>query len=287
MPARSRGRRHGRLLPLVAAGVFACSIVARGAAIHPSVGPTLVVDNSFALDTLDPQRAFNPTSTIVDRAIYDTLFTYRENDLLHPIPLLVRSWTQERARTFTFRLRRDVHFADGTPLTSADVVFSLRRLINLKGNPAFLLAGAKVSAKGGDTVVVRTPTTQAQLPSILANPSTGVVNSNLVKAHGGTSAGDAATADKAEAWFNSSASAGAGSGLYALQTYAPTSQVVLRANTNYWGSKKPAFGAVVVRNMPAASQLLNIRRGSHQIAIDLSAGQARTLQSDQRLRVSL
>src|SRR5690242_6445906 len=102
MPARSRTRRHGRLLPLVAAGVFACSVVARGAAIHRAAGPTLVVDNSFALDTLDPQRAFDPTSTIIDRAIYDTLFTYRKNDLLHPIPLLVRSWTQLRARTFTF-----------------------------------------------------------------------------------------------------------------------------------------------------------------------------------------
>ena len=142
-----------RLPSLVALGVLALAIGASGAGTRVGAAPTLVVDNSFAIDTTDPQRAFDPTASIVDRAVYDTLFTYRRNDLSHPIPLLVRAWTSNRARTFTFRLRRDVHFADGTPLTSADVVFSLRRLVNLKGNPAFLLAGVEVSARGRYTVV--------------------------------------------------------------------------------------------------------------------------------------
>jgi peptide/nickel transport system substrate-binding protein len=249
--------------------------------------PILVVDNSFALDTTDPQRAFDPTSSIIDRAVYDTLFTYRGADLAHPIPLLVRSWTDDGARIFTFRLRPDVHFADGTPLTSADVVFSLRRLINLKGNPAFLLAGAEVSATDDHTVVVRTTTPEAHLPSILANTSTGIVNAKLVVAHGGTDSADADSADKAERWLNSGASAGAGSGPYVLESYSPTSQVVLRANTSYWGSTRPPFGTVVIRNMPAPTQLINIRRGRHQIAIDLSSAQAQTLRGDVRLHVSV
>ena len=47
----------------------------------------------------------------------------------HPAtPWLARSWTVSKdAKTFTFKLRRDVRFSDGTPLTSADVVFSYRR----------------------------------------------------------------------------------------------------------------------------------------------------------------
>ena len=165
---------------------LASSIAANGSETRFAAAPTLVVDNSFALDTVDPQRSFDPTSWIVDRAVYDTLFTYRRNDLAHPIPLLVRSWTSSGAKTFTFRLRRDVHFADGTPLTAADVVFSLRRLVNLKGNPAFLLAGVHVSARDRYTVVVRSATPEAQLRSILATPSTGIVNSRLVRSHGGS-----------------------------------------------------------------------------------------------------
>jgi peptide/nickel transport system substrate-binding protein len=268
-----------------AAALLACTS-ATGAEARFAGAPTLVVDNSFALDTTDPQRAFDPTSTIVDRAIYDTLFTYRQNDLKHPIPLLVRSWTSTDAKTFTFRLKRHVRFADGTPLTSADVVFSLRRLVNLQGNPSFLLSGVDVVAAGKYTVVMRSRTRAAQLPSVLANPATGIVNSKLVKSHGGTDARDADTADRAERWFNSAASQGAGSGPYALQSYSVTSQITLRANANYWGAKKPAFRNVVLRNMPATTQLVNVQRGSHEIAVDLSSDQAQTLIRHKRLHVS-
>src|ERR1700752_218397 len=122
------------LLALVAA------TAALGASSHAAAGSPLVVDNSFTIKTSDPQRAFDPTASIIDRAIFDTLFTYKGGDLSNPIPLLVQSWKATNgAKTFTFQLKKNVHFADGTPLTSADVVFSLNRLINIKGNPAFLL----------------------------------------------------------------------------------------------------------------------------------------------------
>jgi peptide/nickel transport system substrate-binding protein len=244
-----------------------------------------VIDNSFALDTLDPQRSFDPTSNMVDRAIYDTLFAYRGN-VDQPAPLLVQSWSSTGAKTFTFRLKRDVHFADGTPLTSADVVFSLRRLVNLKGNPGQLLPAFTVTAKNRYTVVIQTSIPEPQLPAVLASTATGIVNAKLVEAHGGTDAADASTADQADHWFNTSAAAGAGSGPYELQSITPTSQVVLRPNTNYWDSRQPAFRAVVVRNMPPPSQLLNIQRGSHEVAIDLSSAQALPLLRDKNVRVT-
>jgi peptide/nickel transport system substrate-binding protein len=286
MPRASRIRHLHRLFLLVGVTALTCSIAASGATTQPAAAPTLVVDNSFALDTTDPQRAFDPTSTIVDRAVYDTLFTYEKKDLTHPVPSLVRSWTSAGAKTFTFRLRTDVHFADGTPLTAADVVFSLRRLVNLKGNPAHIFAGLEARAKKRYTVVIESATPAPQLPAILTNSATGIVNSKLVEAHGGTDAADASTADKAEGWFNSPASVGAGSGPYVLESYSPTSQVTLRANPSYWGARKPAFGTVVIRNMSATIQLVNIRRGSHQIAIDISSDQAQTLTGDRSLRVT-
>ena len=249
--------------------------------------PTLVVDNSFALDTLDPHRAFDPTSVIVDRAIYDTLFTYRRGDTSHPVPLLVRSWKSSGSKKFTLQLKKNVHFADSTPLTAADVVFSLRRLINLKGNPSFLLAGVTVSSLNKYTVVLRTSTPELQLPAILACTETGIVNSKLVKAHGGRASRDASKTDTAEKWFNSRDSTGAGSGPYALQANDRTSQITLRRSPNYWGGpRKPRFGTVVIRNMPAPTQFINIRRGAHQIALDLSSAQAKSLANDKKLHVS-
>ena len=132
-------------------------------------------------------------------------------------------------RTYTFDLRRDIRFADGTPMTAADVVFSFRRLINLKGNPAFLLSGVTPSARGRYTVVLRSRTPNTAIPSIVANTSLGIVNSKLARRHGATDGPNAARTDKAERWFNSPASVGAGSGPYVLRQYSTTSQIVARA----------------------------------------------------------
>ena len=81
-PRRADRRRSRR--PLVAASV----LVANGATAR-TASATLVVDNSFTIKTSDPRRAFDPTASLVDHALYDTLFTYKGGDLAHPIPLLV------------------------------------------------------------------------------------------------------------------------------------------------------------------------------------------------------
>jgi peptide/nickel transport system substrate-binding protein len=281
--------RRAVLIASLATAVLAASLLAASGAIaHTTAAPTLVIDNSFTIKTSDPGRAFDPTASMIDRAIYDTLFTYKGDDLAHPIPLLVSSWkASTNAKTFTFQLKKNVHFADGTPLTSADVVWSLKRLVNLKGNPSFLLAGVNIAPAGKYAVVMRSSTPDTELPVILANPSTGILNSALVKQHGGTDAANAAKADKAENWLNSSGSAGAGSGPYTLSAYSTTSQITLVPSTNYWGSKKPQWSSVVVRNMVAATQLLNVARGSHEIALDLSADQAGTLKGNKDVNVSL
>ena len=85
-------RRAAWLLPLSVTLALVCALAAYGATTRSSAGSTLVVDNSFTIKTSDPQRAFDPTASIVDRAIYDTLFTYKGDDLAHPIPLLVSSY---------------------------------------------------------------------------------------------------------------------------------------------------------------------------------------------------
>ena len=270
---------------VTAAGAWGATAVQSRSA-SPAATGTLVVDRSFEIKTADPQRAFEPTASIVDRGIYDTFFTYKGGDLAHPIPQLVRSWTASRdAKTFVFNLRKNVHFADGTPLTSADAVFSFRRLINLKGNPSFLLDGVTASARGRYTVVLRSTTPATALPSILTNTSLGIVNSKLVRKHGGTAAVGADKNDKAEQWLNSAASRGAGSGPYLLQRYSTTSQITLVPNPRYWGARKAAFKTVVIRNMIAPTQLINIQRGKQEIAIDLSADQAQTIKGNKRLNV--
>jgi peptide/nickel transport system substrate-binding protein len=273
-----------------AAFALGVALAASAAAYATSTGSaqpqdTLVVDRSFEIRTSDPQRAFEPTASIVDRALYDTLLTFRGGDVSRPALMAARGYRASRdARTYTFNLRRDIRFADGTPMTAADVVFSFRRLINLKGNPAFLLGGVTVSARGRYTVILRSKTPNTAIPAIVANTSLGIVNSRLAKRNGATDGPNAAKADRAERWFNSPRSQGAGSGPYVLRQYSTTSQIVLEPNPRYWG-RKPAFERVVIRNMVSATQFINIQRGRHEVAIDLSAQQAQGLRNNRRVRV--
>jgi peptide/nickel transport system substrate-binding protein len=290
------GSRIGRLvrIALLPAALLATALLAQGAtamhegAGHATAAGTLVIDRSFEIKTADPQRAFEPTASIVNRGVYDTLLTYKGSDVANPVPLLAQSYKASKdGKTFTFFLRRNVRFANGQPLTAADIVFSFNRLINLKGNPSFLLDGVTVSSKGKYTVVLRSKTPNTALPAITANTSLGIVNSKLVRKNGGTSAPGADKNDKAERWFNSPASLGAGSGPYVLRQYSTTSQIVLAPNKRYSGPNKAKWSSVVVRNQIAPTQLINIQRGVHEVAIDLSADQARSISGNKRLKVVL
>jgi len=270
--------------PIALAAVIAAVLVAAVAATAATAthkgaaaNDTLVVDKSFDLKTSDPQRQYEPTGGIVDRGLYDTLLKFQGADVAHPVPSVATKFVASKdARTYTFTLRKDVHFSDGTPLTSADVVFSFNRLVNLKGNPSFLLAGITTSAKGKYTVVMKSKTPNPAIPVLVANTSLGIVNSKVVKANGGSAAADADKTDKAEAYLNSKS---AGSGPYILKSYSTTSQVVLTRNPKYWGATKPKFTNVVIRNVNSAAQLLNIQRGSNEVSLDLSADQAKGLSS--------
>ena len=63
---------------------------------------------------------------MANKAFYDTLMSSEGADTA-PQPSVAESFdASDDAKTYTFKLRDDVAFADGTPLTSADVLFSFR-----------------------------------------------------------------------------------------------------------------------------------------------------------------
>jgi peptide/nickel transport system substrate-binding protein len=219
---------------------------------------------------------------MVVKAMYDTLLDRAASGKV--VPSLATSFTESPdAKLFKFTLRKDVKFADGTPLTSADVLFSLKRLINLKNDESALVSGITVSAPTSSTVVLRSATSNSALPQILTTASLAILNSKLVKENGGTDAKNASKTDQAARYFNTHS---AGSGPYVLESYSTNSEVRLKANPTYWGAK-PHFDTVVIRNMEAPTQLLNVQRGANEVAVDLSSRQAASLQKNSKLQVHL
>lgn len=77
---------------------------------------------SFGQETLDPTLAEPGTSTGYAGPLWDWLTVYTEGQGLKPG--LAQTWKQE-GLTWTFALRQDVKFHDGTPMTAEDVRFTL------------------------------------------------------------------------------------------------------------------------------------------------------------------
>lgn len=243
---------------------------------------TLVVDQSFVDRGIDPGHEFTPTDNMLVQAMYETLVTF-DPGRTTPRPGLASSWKGSKdAKSFTFTLRKGATFSDGTPVTSRDVVFSLNRLGNLQSSGAFLVAGVTVTAPTPETVVVTSRTANPALLRILATPPTSIVNSAVVAAHGGSAGADAARSDKAESYLQT---ASAGSGPYILSQGTQNQQYALVSNPRYDGTRG-AFPKIVVRNMTAPTQLLNVQRGANEIALDLSGQQAGTLKSSSSLQVT-
>lgn len=230
----------------------------------------LVIDRSFDLRTNDPHRQFEATGTLLHHATHDTLLAFPTTDITEPQPNIASSFeVNDDATEFVFQIRDDVVFSDGTALTAEDVAFSLTRLVNLAGNPSFIFAGFTTEATGDSEVTITAEEPSPGLPFILTNSSTAIVNSALVVENGGSADEDAAEADTAEEWFNTTSLAGHGSGPYVVESFDLETEVVLVRNENYWGDA-PEWPRVVLRNNEAATQRLNVQSGESQLAVDIS-----------------
>lgn len=237
-----------------------------------AAGGTLVVDTFFDLKTVDPGREYEFTGNLLTKAMYDTLLTFSGGDVTKLVPDLASYQMSSDAKTLTLTLTPGRVFSDGSPVTADDVVFSLDRVAGIKGNPSFLLDGVTVTKKDDKTVVLTSDKPNPALPYILPSPALSIVNSKVVKEHGGTT--DAK--DGAEKYLNS---ASAGSGPYMLSSLDVSSQAKLVVNPKYNGDDKPTYSTVVVRNVQSSTQQLNVQKGDSQVALDLSGDQVQGLGS--------
>jgi len=273
---RNRARGTALLAGAVGAALLlsACS---GAAAPEKSSGGTLVIDKSFDLKTADPARNFETAGNILGRAVYDTLLTFKNGDSATPIAMLATKWEGNADATkYTFTLRNDAKFSNGDKLTADDVVFSLTRVTNIKGNGSFLMDGLTAKKIDDTTVEIDSEKSNTAIPAIVTSPTLGILNSTLVKKNGGTDAVGADESDKAEKFLNKTS---AGSGPYALKTFNTTTETVIVPNKYYWGDK-PAYDKVVLRNATAATQNQDITSGTAQVALDLGSDQIASLKGN-------
>jgi peptide/nickel transport system substrate-binding protein len=170
---------------------------------------------------LDPSTGFSNDSA-VNSSVYETLVRYNPGSEELVTPVLATEWEANKDSTrWTFTLRDDVTFHDGTPLTAEAVKSSIERTMKLGQGAAFIWDPVKSIEATDDKTVVFNLNYAAPL-DLVATAGYGayIFSSDCVKG-------------KKSAFFN--AGNDCGSGPYTLERYEPGQRVVLKAFEDYWG----------------------------------------------------
>ncbi|WP_225029830.1 ABC transporter substrate-binding protein [Xinfangfangia pollutisoli] len=238
----------------------------------------VVIARDMDLNSLDPARAFCDTCQIYLSAVYARLVDL-DGDGRTIVPMLAESWQSDPAQTeFTFHLRKDAVFSDGSPVQAKDVVWSLSRLQHITAGAGYLLAGIEtIEAVDDQTVAIRLKDPNSELLGLLSAPYAGILNSDLVAEHGGLADETADTADTAEAWLMENS---AGAGPFVLSSYLPGESLRLTRNETYWGDKPQIEGATLLQMKESASQLQLVQSGGADIAMQVDALTASQISGD-------
>ena len=108
----------------IAATCFAASLSVASALSFASAQSTVRVGTDVDAGTLDPRLTRDTTAYRTADLIYSGLVHLTPS--LEPVPDLAESWENPDPQTWIFKLRPDLTFSDGSPLTADDVVFTLR-----------------------------------------------------------------------------------------------------------------------------------------------------------------
>ena len=261
---------------------FAAPYGLSGEAMAATPADTLV--EGFAIDdiiSIDPGEAFELSAAEVTANSYSKLVTLDPSDTSKVIGDLADSWTvSDDGMTYTFKLKPNLKFASGNPITAEDVAFSFERAVKLDKSPAFLLTQfglkadnvtEKAKASGADTFTFVVD--KAYAPSFVLNVLTAtvaaVVDKKVVMEHAKSVTPTAEykfDTDFGNEWMKTGY---AGSGPFKVVAWRANEAVVMEANPNYYG-EKPKLKRVIYRHMKESSgQRLALENGDIDVARNL------------------
>jgi len=229
----------------LSAGLVALALAAAGCggsgATSGSGGPgaaagtlnTLVIANAVKVDTLDPAVNSVNESIWMDQNLYSRLLQPNATGT-GLLPDLAASWAiAKNGLKYTFHLRPNAEFADGSPVTAQDVVFSIDRARKYPGGWGFLLTAVKnVTSTDTHTVVITLSQPHAPLLADLAMYAYSIVPEKLVKSQG-------------KAFWQHPV----GSGPFMVTSYSADSEIDLARNPHFYGTR-PKISKVKILIVP-------------------------------------
>ncbi|WP_353175517.1 MULTISPECIES: peptide ABC transporter substrate-binding protein [unclassified Salinisphaera] len=202
--------------------------------------------NGAEPESLDPHQARSVPAANILRDLYSGLVQISPAGEIEPAD--AESWEMtDNGLVYTFKLRKDLHWSNGEPLTAQDYVYSLRRSVDpATGSPYAQLHAPIANAKAiiaGDkppaalgvralddhsleiTLTAPTPYFLGTLAHSISYP----VYKPAVEAHG------AAFSQPGNAVTN---------GAYKIESWRVNSMIALERNRQYWDDAQTAIGRV-------------------------------------------
>lgn len=201
----------------------------------------------------DPDIFYDIEGNSVILSTYEGLLKYAPNsDKI--VGDLATSWSESPDRlTYTFHLRANVRFHDGSPFTAKSVIASFKRRLNVGQAPAYMVKPiASMSTPDPLTLVVKLKEPVDPFLDYLASSwGPKMIGPEAIVTHAGNNFG--------QTWLQTHDD---GTGPYQLTEFARGRQYVLTRYEGWWGSK-PYFQKVLLKITPDIStQQLELENGS-------------------------
>lgn len=216
-------------------------------------------------DTVDPAQAGSSFTVVTAGLLYDTLV--RADVDFNLQPALATDWSSTPAAdTWTFRLRDGVTFHDGRPMTSADVAFSVKRILDPKVASGQLsaiqpfLAASGISTPDKSTVRFKLTSPNAFFPVILTSVVFGIVPDG--------------TTDFTK---------GIGTGPFKLGSFSAAANAQFSRNDSYWRSGRPYLDQIQIATVTEdATRVQALLAGSQDMVDTVTGSSIALLQGSAR-----
>ncbi|MCK7338021.1 oligopeptide ABC transporter substrate-binding protein OppA [Enterobacter cloacae] len=253
---------------LVAAGILT-ALIAGNAAMAADVPAgvqlaekqTLVRNNGAEVQSLDPHKIEGVPESNVNRDLFEGLLVTDVEG--HPAPGVAEKWENKDFKVWTFHLRKDAKWSDGTPVTAEDFVYSWQRLANPNtaspyasylqyghiANIDDIIAGKKpvtdlgVKAIDANTFEVTLSEPVPYFYKLLVHPSVSPVPKSAVEKFG-------------EKWTQPANIVT--NGAYKLKDWVVNERMVLERNPQYWDNAKTVINQVTY--LPISSEVTDVNR---------------------------
>ena len=199
---------------------------------------------------------------VVHPKVFDSLLEYTGAELT-PRPGIAESWSvSDDQRTWTFKLRRDVKFHDSRPMTSADVKFSIEKIVHpyhSRGRVNFQQLEA-IETPDPHTVVFKLKGPQPYFLKIFQAGEVPIMPKHVLDTP--------EYADLSKIRSSEFMQKPIGTGPFRLVEFRKGSHVLLERHPEYWKKDRPYLDRIIFRVLPDdTARVIAMEKGEADVAV--------------------